>query len=70
MSPMLAAFLVIVLLEFLVLSVVMRRCPPSRKSQSHLRSSMELLRRAHEDKDRRKRRAGQEIYYQKLEEFV
>lgn len=70
MTPMFAAFLLTVLLELLVLCIVIRRCPSGRGSPTSLPDSMELLRRAHDDKDRKKRRAEHEQYYGELKQNV
>lgn len=67
MSPMLAALLFTVFVELLVLCIVVIRCPPGRGRPSSLPDSMELLRRAHDDKDRKKRRAEHAKHYGKPE---
>lgn len=70
MSPMFAALHIAVLVELLVLCIVIRRCPPGDGTPSTLPESMELLRREHDDKDKRKRRAEHERYYKKLEQLA
>lgn len=67
MSPMFAALLICILLELLVLLILIRRCPAGSGTPSIYPDSMELLRREHDDKDKRKRRAEHENYYKKLE---
>jgi hypothetical protein len=70
MTPMFAAFLLTVLLELLVLCIVIRRFPPGRATPSLFPNSLELLRRAHDDKDRKRRRAEHEKYYEELKQNV
>lgn len=68
MPHLLAAFLLALLLDLLVLCIALRRCPPARSMPSQFPDSMELLRRVHDDKDRRKRRAEHEHACRKLQQ--
>lgn len=69
MSPTFAALIISILIELLVLRILIRRCPSGAGKPSMHSDSMELLRREHDDKDKRKRRAEHEQYYKKLEQL-